>query len=143
MLAIDVLFDESLLDGSAPSEEGRIEGESVAVYEFDGDEDGASMRHRLYVCSRNGLPVRFSTFTPGSSGEWVEEARVDFSDWDLDVSLPDSLFDPTPPPDAKPAPARKPWFDPGLKSGMPPSPLNSADLAGKAVSLAATVELLP
>lgn len=134
-LNIDVLFADEPLADFEPMGEDLVEGAPITVYVDDRTEDADGIQYRLYIDKVSGLPVRMSDFEPGESDAWVEAIRVDYSAWEFGVDLPDSTFDTTPPADAKPAPAPRPWFDQNLRPGMEPTSLNTVDLQGRAIEL--------
>ncbi|HLJ56177.1 MAG TPA: TlpA disulfide reductase family protein [Chthonomonadaceae bacterium] len=134
-LSIQVLLGSDPLRGLKAMGHEPSGDAAATVYAGETIEDDRRARTCLYVGEATGLPVRYSRFKPGASGEWGEVRRIDYSDWELSVELPDTTFDTTLPPGMKPEPPRKPWFDPRLKPGMMPAPIDASDLAGDAVSL--------
>lgn len=111
-----------------------IEGQKVAVYRAPPPQIGHA-QYVLYLDPESGLPRRISLFDMDSDGHIFEWERTDFSDWQLNPNLPDTLFDTTPPADFHLQEPEKPIYDAKWKTGVSPAPLRASTLAGKPLTL--------
>jgi peroxiredoxin len=134
VLAVDQLFAAEPLEGFELVGEEEMDENPFLVYSLEQAQDGERTQQRLYLAREDGLPRRMSILEMGGLNAWTEVMRIDYSDWAFDVALPDATFDATPPSDARPQPPPSPWFDPLLKPGSEPTPLNTTDLAGIPIS---------
>jgi hypothetical protein len=132
----DVLFDDQPLAGWTRLGADTVDGQPVTKFEILGGEynKGRKMR-RLFVSDRTRLPVRYiETFVKNTGGRY-DQLVSDFSDWQLNPDIPDSVFDPTPLPGAKPEKADIEFVKPLGRPGMPAPRLRATTIDGKQFSL--------
>lgn len=134
-LAIPCLFKKNMFAGFNRRHESIVNGKHAICLDGEWDDGSPTRADRLWLYSETGLPMYLSRYEADKEGEAIEIGRIDYSNWELDPEISDSLFDPTPPAGTKPAPEPKPWHDSKLRRGMRPAPLDSIDLHGEQISL--------
>jgi len=110
MIHADLLFTPNALQVFHFRRVGTdtVNGKQVVLYNSGAPNE---LITSLYLEAHTLLPVRISTGGIETPGHWMEEDRTDYSDWKIDVKLPDGIFGTTPPPgsqDLRDALARKP-----------------------------------
>lgn len=100
----DILFTNSPLRDFKYEGEAEKEGKAVSIYFTELPYRNGKVKYVLWLDRKTKLPMRLAIFMPNKSGNVIESERAEFYNWKLNPKLSPSLFDPTPPPDAKPAP---------------------------------------
>ena len=137
LLHTDLLFAPHVVHDFDLKYAGKesIRDTEVAVFK-SGLTGPVKQQYVIYIASQTGLPARVSIFQQDDTGQMREDIRTDYTDWKLDVSLPASTFDTTPPPNTHPMPPEEPKYDPKWKPGQSPAPLLATALDGSKVALA-------
>lgn len=136
LVCCHLLFVPDMLRATSAKYDGKeeIEGQKVAVYRAPPPQIGHA-QYVLYLDPESGLPHRISLFDKDADGHIFEWERTDFSDWQLNPTLPDALFDTTPPADFHLQEPEQPAYNPKWKAGMIPAPLRASTLAEKPLTL--------
>jgi len=134
-LSIPFLFNKRMHAWFDHRQEAIGDGRQAVCLDGGWDDSSPARNDRLWLDSITGLPMYLSEYEHSNEDEPVELRRIDYSDWELNLKISDSVFDPTPPADSKPAPEPEPWHDPKLRRGMLPAPLDTVDLHGETISL--------
>ncbi len=122
----DFYFDSQLLE----------EGVKVSRYVYNfGTEATGKGRAMLSIDVATNLPHREVDLEQDSKGRWVETDRVTYSNWLLNPTLPDLLFDPTPPSEFEGISPELPNHDQTIVVGGKPFPIDTIDVNGNHFSL--------
>ena len=124
--AFNFAFNHSYLEGKIRLDEFR----------YDLKHEDVKAQLRLSLDSKTSLPFRVTEYREGKDGSWVEDNRVDYSEWKVNPTLNSSLFGITIPEGySLREDAYEPKYDPMWKPGMTPPGLNSPTLSGKKFTL--------